>query len=1097
MLINSETERSINQDILPAHVAFSQAFGCDLNSLGLVNFIRLTKQLRDNPDLPESDRRRQSIERPNGELLSERQALLYKTWKTQIIQHFVLKHATRQLPNSLIAPAKRRDNGDVINHLTSYHHEAYNNFFVLGLGKQCTRAAHLCDSAYQEVRIDIGEMPLNEQQKFRGLWLSNHFHEFVKQTKTHPIWFGDTKREEVYQKLQLKKNTTYTRSDGTIIVREENFLASVLNVDQNFDQLFDGLFYRFLIELDYLGDPFRASVLNRANDAEWILKVFNEMFPNWQHTEAKLPLDFVIDEQLSYITVIDTNLAEQQQEFLKALLRYDIPSMQKLLDDGYDINITNSQDQTPLMVLVQSIEKTELDQSKILNCIDFLVDNGIRLYAKDVLSLGVLHFAVKHNMASLLQHLLKPKGPREGHSISHEYDINYYTKSYRPLLLHAIICQSEKMVKLLWAEYDAKMSTDIPWLTYVVEHLPGMTEAFIERGCQLNCNNSDGLTPLMIAAQKNHLEAAKLLLENGVAIDQALVTYDEKISNYEGCTALHFAASCAHEEMVTLLIQYKANIAAVDYNGLTPQQCLERALLNLENTSQPQSATLTGIYSFYTSQQSEKYASSDFAKKALETQYGVMQSQQNLKRSKYLAILNLLNENSPSTNETNAIQKSNPDSRLKAVVILVTSGEGETTNVLLCRKADSLGKGIGYWQAPGGLIETANPVNDAQRELLEETGLAIASHRLNLLHTFTTKTASKHYQLYFYHVHMTSSELTEQRLMALDDIGQSTWAPWSEIDLNEVGYWYQNIRIRHSNACLYAAILAHTQLSNTIDDTLIIELAYHNKIAEFISTADCEKLNQACQLGYDFSSSQAFAQACLVRGLDDSKLVELLDTLLACGAACNAQFRLSNMMLTTPVLLLCELGRFNVVKQLATKYQSKFNLNYQVDAKSVFSILAKQRAVDLMQECLQLGVKLIHQNAGSALLVGISCGYDDVIKFILDNSAINLNTAYPYGDQLVKYYTPIEMAVSAVNVHVVKQLCQQSVQFDKFALQNILKASTYDIYRMRKEHANLLLDAIHKIEKQLNLEVGSTVDELYLNKILSKEEDSENTLSFN
>ena len=75
---------------------------------------------------------------------------------------------------------------------------------------------------------------------------------------------------------------------------------------------------------------------------------------------------------------------------------------------------------------------------------------------------------------------------------------------------------------------------------------------------QLNAQNNAGETPLMLAAINNRLELARVLIERGADV------------NKPGWTALHYAATRGHRDMMRLLLDNDAYIDSEAPNGSTP-----------------------------------------------------------------------------------------------------------------------------------------------------------------------------------------------------------------------------------------------------------------------------------------------------------------------------------------------------------------------------------------------------------------------------------------------------------------------------------------------------------------------------------------------
>ena len=75
---------------------------------------------------------------------------------------------------------------------------------------------------------------------------------------------------------------------------------------------------------------------------------------------------------------------------------------------------------------------------------------------------------------------------------------------------------------------------------------------------QVNTQNNQGETPLMLAAINNQLDLAKVLIQRGADV------------NKPGWTPLHYAATRGHREMMRLLLDNEAYIDSESANGTTP-----------------------------------------------------------------------------------------------------------------------------------------------------------------------------------------------------------------------------------------------------------------------------------------------------------------------------------------------------------------------------------------------------------------------------------------------------------------------------------------------------------------------------------------------
>ena len=83
----------------------------------------------------------------------------------------------------------------------------------------------------------------------------------------------------------------------------------------------------------------------------------------------------------------------------------------------------------------------------------------------------------------------------------------------------------------------------------------------LEKGAAVDARSNEGATPLIHAATKGRLEVVRLLLEKGAAVNA---------KGNDGLTPLIAAARKGHLEVVRLLLEKDAAVDAKDSNGLTP-----------------------------------------------------------------------------------------------------------------------------------------------------------------------------------------------------------------------------------------------------------------------------------------------------------------------------------------------------------------------------------------------------------------------------------------------------------------------------------------------------------------------------------------------
>lgn len=85
-------------------------------------------------------------------------------------------------------------------------------------------------------------------------------------------------------------------------------------------------------------------------------------------------------------------------------------------------------------------------------------------------------------------------------------------------------------------------------------------ELFIKAGMDVNAQDEDGSSALMIASERGEREIAELLIKSGT---------DVNMKNVDGYTALMYAAYKGNLQIAELLIKNKADVNARDKDGWT------------------------------------------------------------------------------------------------------------------------------------------------------------------------------------------------------------------------------------------------------------------------------------------------------------------------------------------------------------------------------------------------------------------------------------------------------------------------------------------------------------------------------------------------
>ncbi|XP_031640648.1 serine/threonine-protein phosphatase 6 regulatory ankyrin repeat subunit A-like [Contarinia nasturtii] len=305
-------------------------------------------------------------------------------------------------------------------------------------------------------------------------------------------------------------------------------------------------------------------------------------------------------------------VAEDANELLDAAHEGLADSIKPCLEKGIDINVRNKQGETALIIAAKSghtnFVKVLLENKADVNILSKNIWSALHIAAygnyPDIVKMLLDHGAdvnARNEWGWTAFHLMSIRGLDAAikRLLDNGFDINLKTNNTPPTsewtpLYAAAAYDQMGIVKFLIfngadvnaTNHEGKTARDIAKDKAAFDHIIAVKEFFdaaegglqdkikplIEKGVNINEENNNGDTALIISSRLGHYSFVKVLLNNNAGVNL--------VHNNKWQSALHSASYAMKEDIVKLLLDHGAHANAMDAEGLSPFHIMASKGLN-------------------------------------------------------------------------------------------------------------------------------------------------------------------------------------------------------------------------------------------------------------------------------------------------------------------------------------------------------------------------------------------------------------------------------------------------------------------------------------------------------------------------------------